>query len=304
MAQPVNGDHVTRPIVVCGAQKSCSTSFAAALCDHDDVMLQSVECLALERPRTMTGRQVGRKSKLLASRSMSLCVKRPEYLHLPALGKRAAEVFCDAVAVVVLREPMSRFHSAFHHYRRLGLIDDPSPAAYLYRWMNGADPHSEGLRRQPGDFSFYAESLEQLIEAFGGRVEAFYQEEVLDSPHTCLSAVWLAAELPPPTTRVASLPNLNAGAPSCVPNAWARAGARLGFAESRFGSAVPRRRPLSDLGAAMIKRGSSENTGTMPPDARAQRSAEQYEAMLVRDHERVAALVGRPVPQQWTRRPD
>lgn len=292
---------MTKAIVVCGAQKSCSTSFAAALTDHDQVAMHSVECLALERRGGVAAWRVGRQAERLGSESMSLCVKRPEYLHMPELGRRAADVFADATAVVILREPMSRFRSAFHHYRRLGLLADPSPTVYLKRWMRHQRAYSD-IRSQPASFSFYAKALEALLDAFDGRVSIFFQDEVLDDPDSCLRAVWRAADLDSvPADRGKALPRLNAGSASNTPGRLGMVGGRLGARQSRFGSVLPRRPPLQTLGSAILAVAPAHaTTKVVIPDESAVMS--EFWGLLRSDIGGFERLVGRSVPAQWLKR--
>lgn len=288
---------MTRAIVVCGAQKSCSTSFAAALSDHERVVIHSVECLSLERCG-LSERRLGLRAQRLSSGPTSLCVKRPEYLHLPELGRRAAVVFVDAIAVVILREPVSRFQSAFHHYRRLGLLDDPSPIAYLNRWMHHQHP-CQDVRCQPGSFSFYGKSLESLLESFNGRVEIFFQDEILEDPNKCLNTVWQSAGLEADVIdheRV--LPRLNVGLLSRAPNRLGMIGSTLGVRESRFGSILPRRRPLQTLGAAILALSQARRTTTADL-AGPSSVADEFWGLLRADFALIEGLVGRSVPANW-----
>lgn len=287
---------MTRPIVVCGAQKSCSTSFAAALAEHERVVMHSLECLALERGHGVPAWTVGRQAQRLRSRSTALCVKRPEFLHIHELGRRAAATFDGGVAVVILREPFARFRSAFHHYRHFGLLADPSPEGYLERWMRGQHP-SRGIWAQPGDFSFYGDALEHLMDAFAERVEVFFQDEVLTEPSSCLRHVWRAAELDPDAAiHQQELPRLNIGSGSHIPSRLGMVGARLGVRRSRFGTVLPRRRPLRNLGSAIlaVPAGHLAHTTQTPPTVTA-----DFVELLRPDLARVERLVGRSVPASW-----
>ena len=289
---------MTRPIVVCGAQKSCSTSFAAALAEHARVVMHSLECLSLERG-PLPAWHVGRQAKRLRCRSYALCVKRPEYLHVPELGRRAAAVFEGGVAVVILREPLARFRSAFHHYRHFGLLADPSPTAYLERWMR-REHQPRSIWSQPGEFSFYGDSLERLIEAFEERIQIFFQDEVLADPAGCLGSVWRAAELDraAPGSQC-ELPRLNTGSASQTLSPLGMVGGRLAARQSRFGTVLPRRRPLQDVGSVILASPPSRvapSWATPPPRPSV---IADFVNLLLPDLARVESLVSRSVPARW-----
>lgn len=241
---------------------------------------------------------VGRQAHRLRARSLALCVKRPEYLHVPELGRRAAAVFDGAVAVVILREPVSRFRSAFHHYRHFGLLADPSPSAYLERWMR-REHQPRSIWSQPGEFSFYGNSLERLIEAFEGRVQIFFQDDVLTDPAGCLGAVWRAAELDlvaPGSQR--ELPRLNTGSASQTPSRVGMLGGRLAAKQSRFGTVLPRRRPLQNLGSAILASPPSQGAPKWVTPPRPSVIAD-FAKLLIPDLARVEALMKKSVPTSW-----
>ncbi len=287
---------MVRPIVVCGAQKSCSTSFAAALAEHEGVLMHSLECLSLERGKGLSAWALGRQADRLRDHSKALCVKRPEFLHVPEVGRRAAEVFQGGVAVVILREPVARFGSAFHHYRHFGLVSDPSSSMYLQRWMRG-EHSSRDLWAQPASFSFYGAALERLGEVFADRLEVFFQDEVVADPSRCLRAVWRAAELHPDAAgRSAKLPRLNVGSTSLTPSRVGMIGGVLGVRRSRFGTVLPRRRPLRNVGSAILTLPSAY----MAPTCQSAPSATaEFTALLRTDLARVERLLGRSVPAGW-----
>jgi hypothetical protein len=185
---------MTRLLLITGAQKSASTSVADWLTASPQAVLLAprvrqlgTECLALEgRSHRLSTARVQRRARAATSSGLVPVMKRPEILHSPALRARAADAFPDALAIAILRKPVSRSVSAWWHYRYHGLIrPDLTLRDCVAAYLRHGNHVPAG---QVVGFSLYAESARGLRREFKAP-EVVFNEDVVRSPKVAFAHV-------------------------------------------------------------------------------------------------------------------
>ena len=131
--------------------------------------------------------RIRRAFSRLRGKSLLTFEATPDYLFDPRAPGRLKELLPDAKLIVLLREPVDRAFSHYHHMARLGLEDMSFPDAIAAEdaRLSGQleemarDPHSRVIpfrRFSYASRGFYAEQLERWFEHFP--VEQFL---ILDS---------------------------------------------------------------------------------------------------------------------------
>ena len=101
---------------IIGAQKSATTFIHRCLSDHPEVFMPSGEISYFEDPDY----QESSFDEFLdlfadAKQNQLKGIKRPTYLHKPECPVRIKKIIPDVKLIVVLRNPIDRFISAYFH---------------------------------------------------------------------------------------------------------------------------------------------------------------------------------------------
>jgi len=117
--------------LIIGAQKAGTTSLASYLTAHPDVVASKWKEVHFFDLNYAKGRDwyrahfpVGRKRKLRSRLPGSVLMSgdaTPYYLLHPRVPERAAKLLPDARIIIMLRDPVDRAYSHYHHEVRLGI---------------------------------------------------------------------------------------------------------------------------------------------------------------------------------------
>ena len=108
--------------VIIGAQKSASTFIQACLSEHSEIYMPSGETAFFESP-DYENNSISSLEKLFEGREGKLLgIKRPAYIGKPEVPDRISNVLPNAKLIAVLRNPVERAISAYHHNIKYGFI--------------------------------------------------------------------------------------------------------------------------------------------------------------------------------------
>jgi hypothetical protein len=282
---------MTPVLVVAGAQKSASTSVAAWLASSTRVaQLGGLECLAFEgRQHVRRTRTLQRQVASCTARHLLPILKRPEILHVPVLRARMVAAFPDATALVILRHPVDRSISAWHHYRRMGVINpDVKLRDCVKQWRESGNLSPAG---QIIGFSRYATALARLA----GTVNTFptFHDDVVEAPREAFSPV--LEQFMTPGSLPATLPELNRVEPGDASSSYRpRIAGRLSYRWNGHDGVLQRRNVLSRAGALAVGRWRTDDRAVVDQSDRlAAREA------TIDDLDVLEEVIGRRVPPGW-----
>lgn len=288
-------------LLIAGAQKSCSTSLAEMLGRHPMVSMAKREVVAFEDPYYPEHLENVRAHVRSSVASGSVpALKRPELLHRADASKRALQHLPAPVVVVVLREPVARTISAYHHYVAYGLLPalDPSTgiSAILDKLQHDQAPT---IASQVIRYSMYSEDLRRLSADLGERLLVFFQEDLLADAAACTAPILRQLDIEP--TDLGALPRVNVGNYSIKPMKFSRLGGRIGYdVNEDLGRFTVTRHPVRRRTAqalfALDKLRAPRRT-VQPKLSPAVRH--RLVEHLADDIDRLPAVIQRPLPDAW-----
>lgn len=209
--------------IIIGAQKSGTTSLYHLLLDHPQVKRpfgqeptyfshevnfnRGREYYQVNFPLVTRGRRSPSKLDGWITGEAS-----GEYLYYPAAPERIEELLPNVRLIVVLRDPVERTISSYHHNVRRSLETRPleEVVAEELSWRKGEVPYVEPDHRRFGPLgghgcilgrSCYADHLPRWLERFPtSRLMIVEAESLFDSPVETLTRVQQFLELAPTTT--------------------------------------------------------------------------------------------------------
>jgi len=110
--------------IIIGAQKAATTFLQSCLRDHPDVFMPKGETTFFESPDyELANGDIANLHELFEGRSEKhFGIKRPNYIGKPEVPARIEHHLPDAKLIAVLRKPLDRAISAYHHNINLGFI--------------------------------------------------------------------------------------------------------------------------------------------------------------------------------------
>ena len=109
--------------IIIGAQKSATTFLPRCLSDHPEVYMPKNEISYFEDPdynKIPYIDFINQFSEVESNKKIG--IKRPSYFHKEECSERIKNTFPNVKLIVVLRDPVSRFISAYFHYIRFGFF--------------------------------------------------------------------------------------------------------------------------------------------------------------------------------------
>ena len=175
--------------VIIGAQKSASTYAHLALRKHPDVHMPADETPFFEDPHFTAG-DPRPLTKLFAHTNAPLRgIKRPNYLAEPEVPSRIRSMLPEARLIARLREPISRFLSAYHYYMKIGVFPVLPVAQALPRLLAGealGSPYAHELL----EYGRYATHLRRYLRIFPEeQILVLLQDDFTANPRQTLNAM-------------------------------------------------------------------------------------------------------------------
>lgn len=166
-------------LLLLGAQKSSSTFLGAWLAKHPQIHVRTREDTSFEDPEYASFDPDSLEEDLPDS-IRYFAIRRPSYLAVPEYTRRLARHCPESRVISVLREPVARAISAYHHYVRYGLIPPRNPDRAFARLLAGEAPDGNPNYRRILEFGRYHEQCRRAMELFGAdRVLVLLQEDVV-----------------------------------------------------------------------------------------------------------------------------
>ena len=165
--------------VIIGGQKCGSTFLHKVIKDHPEVSMPKDEIPYLESPDYENGglRKLEELLKKLPKKE-SIGIKRPNYLSEPEVVGRIKEINPDAKIIVILRNPLERFKSAYFHYINDGFAPVVPLNEGVEKIMSGELSHNYPRTRELLDNGLYHKYLSHYLEAFGENVLILLYDEL------------------------------------------------------------------------------------------------------------------------------
>lgn len=289
-------------VVVGGAQKSCTSSLAAALGNHPNVAMRKLECYALEgRLWRLKASKLRRERDRAIAGERIFGFKRPETFHRAELTERVYREFPDSAFIIVLRDPLDRLVSAMFHYLRHGRLKGPlDVVARLERILTSPPRMLSYTERQLLEYSLYAQRYVHVRERFGERTILLFQEELLADPQPALAE--LQGSLGLDVIEPLELRRENVGSYQTEARPLARvAGALTYRRDSGTGGMSPRgplpwliARPFS-VADGLLERHRGPAGRPVLPEGLVERASEVFS----QDVHQLEELIGRFVPSGW-----
>jgi len=106
--------------IIIGAQKSASTYVHRTIEQSDEVYMPRGEVRSFEDPHFANGGEEKLERIIASGPGKKIGIKRPDYLGKPEVPERIFRKNKDTKLILVLRDPVERFRSAYYHYAKLG----------------------------------------------------------------------------------------------------------------------------------------------------------------------------------------
>ena len=198
--------------LIIGGQRCGTTSVASSLKEHPNIMFPRLAKgvhyfdTAFDRPPLWyrshfpTGRARSKRAAGLGG-SVAVGEASPYYLFHPAVPGRIAATIPDVRVIAILRDPVKRAWSQYHHECTKGFenLDFEKAIACEEDRLSGAaahlmtDPSAESLDHQHHSYvarGRYAEQLTRYFDVLGrDRVHVLFSEELFTEPTKSLDAI-------------------------------------------------------------------------------------------------------------------
>jgi hypothetical protein len=289
-------------LLIAGAQKSCSTSLAELLDRHPRVSMAAREVVAFEDPY-----YPDHLDHVLAHIDSSLAVgaipglKRPELLHQAEASARALRHLPDPVVVAVLREPVVRTVSAYHHYVSYGLLPALDPDTGISNILDQMErEESPAIGTQVVTYSLYSAPIRRLKTEIGDRLLVFFQEDLLRDPGACTARILRLLDID--HVDLGPLPQLNVGDYSLRPLKLSRLGGRIGYeVDHAHGTFTVTRHPVRrPIARALFALDRLRPPSPLPRPELSPLVRRRLVDRLADDASRLAEILGEPLPDAWS----
>jgi hypothetical protein len=175
--------------LIIGAQKSASTYVHSLLRAHPDVCMPSEEVRFFEDPEFGDGDTRAISALFRGSECKLRGIKRPDYLARAEVPARIRKVIPDAKLIAVLREPVARLISAYHHYIKLGLLPAIPFAEGIARLLKG-ETFGSPRAWEILEYGRYGTHLVRYLELFpADQLFVVLQEDLRSDPAGTVSAL-------------------------------------------------------------------------------------------------------------------
>jgi len=164
----ISGDDHTLPtFAIVGAQKSASTFLQKQLQSHPDIFLPGGELATFEDPNYADYDPESFSSHFTPGRNVEeIGLKRPSYLHEPAVPERLAEHLPEIRLIVSLRDPINRAISAYFHQVRQNFAPLVDVNQGLEKILKGRWSEKYPRTSQIIEYGKYYQQIERYLKYF------------------------------------------------------------------------------------------------------------------------------------------
>ena len=200
-------------LVIAGAQKSGTTTLAAALGTHPQIFMSNPKEIHFFDNDAIFNRGLDFYKSHFRPEGEQVHAGEatPIYMYDRKSRRRMAKVLDDTRIVVILRDPVKRAYSHYWHERRRHETIETFEEALDAEPGRLAGPRVPRLRFSYVDRGRYLDQLEPIAEAHGReRVHVMLMEEFLADPTTSLAGLLEFLDLDPATAADLDVEHRNA----------------------------------------------------------------------------------------------
>lgn len=178
--------------VLAGVSKSATTFVHACLSDHPQVYMPPEETPFFEDPDFQQTSMRDFLALLAPGRGRkALGIKRPEYLSKPEVPRRLHQLAPHAKILVVLRDPIARVISHYHHFMQYGFLPVQPLNQGLAGLMDGKIQARYPRANQVLEESFYHAGLMRYLRYFDPQqMLVLLHEEIESNPQAVMQQVY------------------------------------------------------------------------------------------------------------------
>ena len=192
---PISGALPRIDIVVVGAQKALSTSFAAMLGQHPEVFMASGEFHGFLDNEHAAGGSARVFELVSGAKEPIKGFKCASYLGEPDVPRRLNEELDTPHIVAGLRHPVERAVSAWYWWIRTGVLP---PIAAEQGLADALDGKGSRHAQQVLEWGLYASHLDRYREVFpAGRLHVFADVEMKADPEGAIRRLYAAVGVDP-----------------------------------------------------------------------------------------------------------
>jgi hypothetical protein len=176
---------------IIGAQKSATTFFQNALQSHPEVFIPDGELATFEDPQYKNyDRNEFAANFAPGESATAVGLKRPSYLHEPAVAPRLANHLPGLKLVVSLRDPIERAISAYFHQMRQGFAPVRDVNAGLRAILRGEWKEEYPRTTQIIDYGSYHSQLSRYLQHYDpDRFFVTTYQSIKETPEVMLRAL-------------------------------------------------------------------------------------------------------------------
>lgn len=169
--------------VIIGAQKSASTFVQLCIKEHPEIYIPTEEISFFESPDYEQQDISSLEHLFKGKKEKRLGIKRPSYIGKPEVPERIRNHLPNAKLIAVLRNPIERLVSAYHHHIKYGFIPARSIEKGLYKLLDGSYFKQYKRSKEIIEFGFYYKYLKEYQYFFKRRqILILLYEDIMKNP--------------------------------------------------------------------------------------------------------------------------
>ena len=172
--------------VIIGAQKSASTYVHRLLEQSSEVFMPRGEVRSFEDPHYGHGGAEKIERIIASGQGRKVGIKRPGYLGRPEVPRRIHEQNAATRLILVLRDPVERFRSAYYHYVKLGFAPVADINAVIPQILSGEYQKKYRKLEEILPYGMYHDCLENYRQYFDRRSILIIEKEDLGDRDTLI----------------------------------------------------------------------------------------------------------------------
>ena len=177
--------------VIIGAQKSASTFVQGCLKEHPEIYIPNGEIAFFESPHYEENSIVSLERLFEGRNEKCLGIKRPNYIGTSEVPNRIKNHLPNAKLIAVLRNPIERAVSAYHHYINYGFIPPRDIERGMLDLLNGSYSVKFKRSKEIIEFGFYYKHLKEYRHFLEReQLLVLLHEDIVKSPLSSVKRIY------------------------------------------------------------------------------------------------------------------